>query len=178
MKIDVGLFSFVLDGIGFCGKYYIDVHNLAFFFFGICLVDYKWFYDANKQKKVVSIISLILLIVCGVLSKIFRQEFFQIDFITLYPMIVFAWLTGDLFITERTFRIEKISFYIYCTHYLLQILLKRITYIVLKNNTFSLIFGYFVVNIIATVAIIYLSALFLNKFVPKLFKIISGGRTI
>lgn len=131
-----GAIDIVNKVISFFGKYSMDIHNLVFFFVGVCLVDFEWFYNPKRQKKLVSFISLVLLIICALLSRGLRDKFVQIRFITLYPMIILAWLAGDLFISEKTIKIEKISFYIYCSHYLLQMILKRITYVVLGNNAF------------------------------------------
>ena len=171
-------FDIVNNTVSFFGKFYADIHNLFFFYLGICLVDCKWFYNWQKQNSIVSAISLVLLFAFAILSKILRNDFFQIDFITLYPMIALAWIASDLFVTEKTLKIEKISFFIYCTHYILQMILKRITYILLGNNVFSLVVGYFIVSIALTLAIIIGMALFLNKYLPKVFKVISGGRTL
>ncbi len=95
----------------------------------------------------------------------------------LTAMIICFWFALDLTVTERSFKIEKLSFFIYCLHSLILETTQKVFYIVGGNNLIVATLDY-IISPIFTLSVIYIIALLLNKFAPSVFKIVSGGRTL
>lgn len=95
----------------------------------------------------------------------------------LTAMIICFWFAFDLLVTEKTIKFEKLSFFIYCLHSLILETIQKTIFIVGGNNMLVAVFDY-IVSPTLTFGIICVIALFLNRFLPKIFKIVSGGRTL
>ena len=93
-------------------------------------------------------------------------------------MIFAAWFASDLIVTEKTFTIEKTSFFIYCFHYLPQLFLKKLSYALFPKTNFYILFNYFAINTLLTLIIVYIAIVILNKFFSTIYAILSGGRVL
>lgn len=143
--------------------------------------------DVKKVETKYSYIGLLCgLIFAGILT-ILEGGFFDINQslwiykilakIILCIMIVSFWFALDLAVTQKSIRIEKISFFIYCTHSLILETIQKTLFIIGNKRV---IFGYidYFLSPILTFAIIIALAYSLSLVLPKVFKVISGGRVL
>lgn len=91
------------------------------------------------------------------------------------PLFIFLILESIKLYRYKPFKIEKISFLLYCTHLPLLKIIRKILFILFGYNQYVSIF-IFVVSIILTIGIIYYVYIIIDKIYPKFLKIITGDR--
>lgn len=98
--------------------------------------------------------------------------------------LLFMWMLYDYMIAKFTFsnkirclwlNIGAYSFFIYCFHEPTFALIKKVMLSLFNVSTPSLIILYFC-NVLIMIWIAYIAGITLEKFFPKIYKIISGGR--
>lgn len=175
-EISVSFFGIILKIIRTLrNSFYIDISNIFLFFLGSCLVDVPFFVNARKSNNLISVLFLVSLLVLSVVKFLIRDYFPLVEGIVGYPMMVCSWFAVDLVVTDKTYKIEKITFGIYCLHYVLQRIIKKVFILVLGNNFYSAAVNY-LFNIFGVVLLIYLFSRIFYKLFPKVFKVVFGGR--
>ncbi len=182
----IGLFTIFLFDLNITKLQYINFTSWGWYYFGAIIAFNKKPFPKLKNKY--NILLLLLGIIFSLILFVLSNNF--LDIITLNSklinvicnilltlMIFCFWFAFDLLVTEKTIKIEKLSFFIYCLHSLLLETIQK-TFYILGGDKFIVSFIDYIVSPILTFGIIYILALFLNKFLPKLFKIVSGGRTL
>lgn len=183
----------VLVGMFFC--YFFDLNipiNL-----GIEINKWFWYYlgvvvsihikDFKKLKTKTSVFFLIVGLLIVVLLCIYKINPLDIEFysfiektvnkISLLVLVICFWFAFDLVVTEKTIKLENISFFVYCIHSLILESFQKIIFLLGDKNLLFATIHYFIPPCL-TYFIIIAIALFMDRFMPKTFKLISGGRTL
>lgn len=92
-------------------------------------------------------------------------------------LVICFWFAFDLVVTEKTIKLENISFFVYCIHSLILESFQKIIFLFGDKNMLFASIRYFIPPCL-TYFIIIAIALFMDRFMPKTFKVISGGRTL
>lgn len=119
---------------------------------------------------------LYLLFVCLILIVSFYRENYIINFLYKFISPIFIYLISkNKLFEKRPINIAKYSFFIYCSHYAVNVILKRLTILLIGNNPLLMLPLRFVTCLV-TILFIYAIALFLKKLFPKFLNILLGGR--
>lgn len=132
-------------------------------------------FDVNilKYKKIFYIGFLIFAIFITFFKEIYILNYF---YRMISPLIIYLICSSPSFEREPC-KFAKYSFLIYCTHYAINVVIKRIIIIILGNNPlFILILRLITCTI--TVIVISLIANFIKKIFPKFYNIITGSRGV
>ena len=180
-----GLFVIYFIEPNFLSFNYLQIFSWCWYYLGAVLSTH--IKDFKKLTTKHSLTSLLLGLTLSTILCIFNMGLFNIvipanilfytNKIFLPLMIVCFWFAFDLFVSNKTIRIEKISFFIYCTHSLILESIQK-TIFLLGNNSFIFAVIDYILSPAVTFCIIIAFALFLNRFLPKVFYILSGGRTL
>lgn len=154
--------------------------SIVFYLIGAYIGIHFFDFFAKKKNKVVSIISVFVIVACVV------YEFFRIktgidykDGIRLLVMIAFCfafWFAFDLFkYNEKPKNFCNYSFMMFALNFYIGAFLPQIIYMVLpKSQIFALV--NFVITLVVEVVAIVLVSTILDKKMHKLYAILTGGR--
>ena len=180
------LYSFgirIPETITISGEEYIAfwrADSIIFYLIGayIGIHFFDWF--SNRKNKAVSVISLILFLMCSLYITLADELKLDNDgFVYILVMTLFCfstWFMFDFFtFNKKPKHFCNYSFMMFALNFYLGVYVAKILYIILpKSQMFA------VVNLILTLIIvigsILLCSAFMEKYIPKVYKLITGNR--
>lgn len=167
----VVLFLFIAVGIFYPHKSInTALYTLAFYFLGAYMGTYHKTLVENKREKwqivlisVLAVVTLFLSNCCGSLS----------NYIFKIVWIVGIWCIFDMVdVYKKPPQYIKISFFMYCIHQFFIRIIEKVIWNIIPNGGIINIF----LTVFMTIFVITLTAYGLKKFMPKLWKVLNGGR--
>lgn len=146
----------------YCGKFYTDHIE-------------KSNRPMNISKKSIVILSVLSIIISYIIS--FYDEYSTVYYLyrMFSPVMLFLVLNCFLNSYTKQFKFANMSFYIFCTHLpIIQIIRKSFIIIFGSGEIQSLFI--FIVTILLTLFICYLTYYILNRIMPKVLNLLIGGR--
>ena len=139
---------------------------------------FDWF--SNRKNKIVSVTSLILFLLCSLYIMLADDFGLNNDgFVYVFIMTVFCfstWFMFDLFkFDKKPKHFYNYSFMMFALNFYLGVYVAKILYIVLpKSQIFSIV--NLIITLVIVIGLILLTSAFLEKYLPKIYKLITGNR--
>ncbi len=156
------------------------IYDVSFFMLGAFLaMHFKKYVEVKNNKMIrISNYMIFIMIILAVFITILNEKIIYIQTLSYIFNIVFIavlWEFADNFSFSNIRWWEKISFFIYCTHMIILLIIQKIVLIISKGNIYVGAVDYIISPIICILIIIIL-AKGLRKHLPKTWKVITGGR--
>ena len=139
---------------------------------------FDWF--SNRKNKIVSVASLIFFLLCSLYITL-ADDFglYNEGFVYIFIMTVFCfstWFMFDLFKFEKKpNRFFNYSFMMFALNFYLAVYVAKILHIVLpKSQVFAVV--NLIITLVVVIGSILLVSAFMEKYLPKIYKLITGNR--
>lgn len=130
--------------------------------------DFKLF-NINKIFIIISYISLVL-----ITTKFMNNNIIVYIYKMISPLYMYIFLKND-FLGVTPKNIANNSFFIYCTHFSLNVVIKRIIIIFIGNNAMIMLLLR-IITFIITICLLNIIATIWKKILPKFYGFVVGGR--
>lgn len=156
------------------------LYHIFFFMGGAYLALHKKELVEKKNEKLTKISTYltIIMVLISIIIAVFKTKINYIRpimYVYITIMIAWSWFFTDNWKYENIKWWQKISFFIYCTHMIILLIIQKIILIVSKGNIYIGTIDYIISPIICII-IIAIIAKFLKNKMPRTWKIITGGR--
>lgn len=139
---------------------------------------FDWF--SKRKSKAVSVVSLILFLMCSLYITLADDfNLYNEGFVYILIMTVFCfstWFMFDLFTFDKKPKhFCNYSFMMFALNFYLAVYVAKVLHIVLpKSQIFAIV--NLILTLIIVIGFILLSSAFMEKYLPKVYKLITGNR--
>ncbi len=186
ISVVVTLYAFgikIPETVTIAGEEYIAfwrADSIIFYLIGayVGIHFFDWF--CNRKSKAVSVVSLILFLMCSLYITLADELNLDNDgFVYILVMTVFCfstWFMFDLFTFDKKPKhFCNYSFMMFALNFYLGVYVAKILYIVLpKSQIFSIV--NLIITLVLVIGFILLTSAFMEKRLPKIYKVITGNR--
>ena len=144
-------------------------------YFGACYKDRIISLKFNKIYCIISLIAIIIIALLRVITKDFATKIFSLYYVIMAIQSILVWIGLDFLRVNKCSWIFKNSFFIYCTHSLILETIEKLFLLVFKKTLFGALLDFVFAPIITYVIILAIIYVF-SKYLPKVWKVLCGGR--
>lgn len=180
-KSIIFIFIFLIINILYDFGYSSFIFWLPIYFFGAyCGKFYKSYIEKNDNVKSLSKSRIVIFIIFSIIigyAISFYDEYSRVYYLyrMFSPIVLFSLLNCFLSSSTKQFKLANMSFYIFCVHLPIIQIIRKSFILLVGNGEIECLF-IFIVTIILTLFICYLTYYILNKIMPKVLNLLVGDR--